>query len=245
MEGYITGGKGVGTCRFSKHLISLRDHTLGRKFQGLTQELIKALITDVIGMIVMYCIQSCKPFYNAKNHPLLHLIKPFLVILSTVWLLVSLIYDASNSQTCFSTSSCTILCYKKPKYFCVMKSTYALARWLNFHLLRFQCAGYPAQPNCHWCFPNVDIAWTCLFPKPAEDTVRDHLSRGGSVPGREELSSSRVLVLNQVQWFILVTFKFDVPNAEVHELWDSRLTLSVYCGRYISIMSEEVHVFFK
>jgi hypothetical protein len=51
----------------------------------------------------------------------------------------------------------------------------------------------------------------------------------------------RNVILNQVQWFILVTFKNDIPENEVHELGDSRHTLSVYCGRYIRITSEEVN----
>jgi hypothetical protein len=51
------------------------------------------------------------------------------------------------------------------------------------------------------------------------------------------------VVLNQIQWFILVTFKDDIPKNEVHELGDSLHTLSVYCGRYINITSEDIHVF--
>ena len=56
-------------------------------------------------------------------------------------------------------------------------------------------------------------------------------------------SSSRSVVLNQMQWFILVTFKDHIPKSEVHELGDSRHTLSLHCGRYIRITSEDVHVF--
>jgi hypothetical protein len=54
------------------------------------------------------------------------------------------------------------------------------------------------------------------------------------------VTSSRNVVLNQIQWFVLVTFKNDVPKNEVHELGDSRHTLFVYCGRYIHITSEDV-----
>jgi hypothetical protein len=52
----------------------------------------------------------------------------------------------------------------------------------------------------------------------------------------------RNVVLNQIQWFILVTFKNDIPINEVHELGDSRYTLSVYCGRHVRITSEDVSV---
>jgi hypothetical protein len=56
------------------------------------------------------------------------------------------------------------------------------------------------------------------------------------------VSSSHHVTSNQIQWFILVTFKNRIPKGEVHELGDSRHTLSMYCGRYVRIMSEEAHV---
>jgi len=51
-------------------------------------------------------------------------------------------------------------------------------------------------------------------------------------------------VLNKMQWFILVTFKSDIPKNEVHELGDPQRILSVYCEWYIRITSEksEVHL---
>ena len=49
-------------------------------------------------------------------------------------------------------------------------------------------------------------------------------------------------VLNGMQWFILLTFKSDMPRNEVHELGDPQHTLSVYCGRYIRITSENTQV---
>jgi hypothetical protein len=55
-------------------------------------------------------------------------------------------------------------------------------------------------------------------------------------------SSSGHAVLNDTQWFILVTFKSDIPKGEVHELGDSHHTLSVHCGRYIRITSENAQV---
>ena len=56
-------------------------------------------------------------------------------------------------------------------------------------------------------------------------------------------SSSRCVVLNQIQWFILVTFKSHIPNDEVYDLGDLHHTLSMHCGLYIRIMSEDVQVF--
>ena len=51
-------------------------------------------------------------------------------------------------------------------------------------------------------------------------------------------SSSRIVVLNQIEWFILMAFKCHIPKREVHELGVSRHTLSLHCRRYIRIMSE-------
>jgi len=42
-----------------------------------------------------------------------------------------------------------------------------------------------------------------------------------------ETPSGRAL-LNYTQWFILVTFKDNIPQGEVHELGDSRHTLSLH-----------------
>jgi len=51
-------------------------------------------------------------------------------------------------------------------------------------------------------------------------------------------TSSGHVVLNYLQWFILVTFKSNVSKNEVHGLNDPRQTLSMYCGRYICIANE-------
>jgi hypothetical protein len=40
-----------------------------------------------------------------------------------------------------------------------------------------------------------------------------------------------------------MTFKSHIPKSEVHELGDSRHTLSMYCGRYIRITSENTQVY--
>jgi len=49
-------------------------------------------------------------------------------------------------------------------------------------------------------------------------------------------------VLNEMQWFILVTFKSGICKNDVHELGDPQHTLSVFCGRYIRITSEKTQV---
>jgi hypothetical protein len=52
--------------------------------------------------------------------------------------------------------------------------------------------------------------------------------------------SSRAIVLNRMQWFILSTFKDPIPKDVIHELRDSNHTLELYCGRYIRITSDDV-----
>jgi hypothetical protein len=53
------------------------------------------------------------------------------------------------------------------------------------------------------------------------------------------------VVLNITQGFILVTFKSDIPEHQVHEFGDPRHTVSVYCGRYIRITSEFTFVYLR
>jgi hypothetical protein len=50
------------------------------------------------------------------------------------------------------------------------------------------------------------------------------------------------VVLNETQRFVPVTFKSSKPKRELHVLGDSPHTLSVYCGRYIGISSEDAQV---
>ena len=58
-----------------------------------------------------------------------------------------------------------------------------------------------------------------------------------------KIGTSGHAVLNEMQMFILVTFKSDTPKNEVHELGDSQPTLLVYCGRYMHITSENTQVY--
>jgi len=55
-------------------------------------------------------------------------------------------------------------------------------------------------------------------------------------------SPSGHALLNDTQWFILLTFKYNIPKGKVHELRDWRNTLSVHCGLYILIMVENAQV---
>ena len=61
--------------------------------------------------------------------------------------------------------------------------------------------------------------------------VSIYLNNGDLKPQVKIGTSSGHAVLNEIQWFILVTFKGDIPKNEVHELGDSQHTLSVYALR--------------
>jgi hypothetical protein len=50
------------------------------------------------------------------------------------------------------------------------------------------------------------------------------------------------VVLNQVQWLILVTFKDHTPKDVMHEHGDWHHTLDLYCRQYIRIKSDDGHV---
>jgi hypothetical protein len=73
--------------------------------------------------------------------------------------------------------------------------------------------------------------------------VSIYLNNDDVKPHIKIATSTGHVVLNEIQWFILVTFKSDIPKNEVHELGDSDHTLSVYCGRYIRITSENTQVY--
>jgi hypothetical protein len=55
--------------------------------------------------------------------------------------------------------------------------------------------------------------------------VSIYLNNDDLKPHLKIRTSSGHAVLNEMQWFILVTFKSDIPKNEVHELGDSHHTL--------------------
>jgi len=83
---------------------------------------------------------------------------------------------------------------------------------------------------------------TYYLNEEATKYVSIYLNNDNLKPQVKIGTSSGHAVLNEIQWFILVTFKGHVPKNEVHELGDSQHTLSVYCGRYVRITSENTQV---
>jgi hypothetical protein len=51
--------------------------------------------------------------------------------------------------------------------------------------------------------------------------------------------SYRTMVLNRIEWFILVTFKDHMPQGVLLKLYDLRHILDLYCGPYIRITSDD------
>jgi hypothetical protein len=122
-----------------------------------------------------------------------------------------------------------------------LRTACSLAQWLNFHTLSLQYAKCPPQPAFHCCFPDVVVTSTYLLLNEEIKYVAIYLN-DDLKPQLKIGTSSSHAVLNNTQWFILVTFKSDIPKSEVHELGESRHTLSTYCGRYIHVTFENTHV---
>jgi hypothetical protein len=61
-------------------------------------------------------------------------------------------------------------------------------------------------------------------------------------PHTRIVCDKKAVMLNQIQWFLLVTFKDNIPKNVFHELGDSLNTLVLYCGKYARITCDNVHV---
>jgi len=88
----------------------------------------------------------------------------------------------------------------------------------------------------------VGVTSTYLLPQRTTKYVSIYLNYDTLKPEVKIGTPSGHAVLNEVQWYILVAFKSNIPKNEVHELGDNQHTLSMYCGRYIRIRSENTQV---
>jgi len=142
-------------------------------------------------------------------------------------------------------SICTFARHKKSKHVCALRTAYSLAQWLNIYILSLQYAKCTAQPAFHSCFPDgsVGITSTYILSQRAKKYVSIYLNNDDLKPEVKIETPSGHAVLNKIQWFILVTFKSNIPKNEVHEVGDSQHTPSVYCGRYTRITSENTQVY--
>ena len=116
----------------------------------------KLLITVVIGMMVIYYIQSWRLWYIAKHHPLLQSIAsdPRIHNLSLEFIECNVI-DITQlgcpplADISLPTISFTFTCHNMSKYICALRTAYILAQWLNFHIRILQYAKCPPQPVFH------------------------------------------------------------------------------------------------
>ena len=83
---------------------------------------------------------------------------------------------------------------------------------------------------------------TVLHPRTFFLNEQETTTEWGPQYTDEDLDFFRASVVIDTQWYILVSFKSNISKNEVHELGDSRHTLSMYCGRYIRITSENTQV---
>ena len=119
----------------------------------------------------------------------------------------------------------------------------ALRTALKFQILTLQYVKCPIQPAYHWCFQDWSVSSPYIPRQRARGKYVSVYPNGDLKPQVKIGTSSGLVVLNDLQWIILVTFKSNISKNEVHELGDSRQTLSVYCGRYIRITSENTQVY--
>jgi len=123
-----------------------------------------------------------------------------------------------------------------------MQSAYSLAQWLSFTLL--VCIMETARLSLH--MTNVFqvtglLRRTYFFNEQETKYVSIYLN---DLKTQVKIgTSSGYAMINDIQWFILVTFKIHIPNSEVHKLGDSRHTLFMYYGRYNLITSENTQVY--
>jgi hypothetical protein len=102
-----------------------------------------------------------------------------------------------------------------------------------FHVLSIQCAGCPTKPNSY-CFQMRTLLERVYFWIRRRQCMWPSLWLRSDTANKN-LSSSRTVVLNQIQWPILVTFKDHIPKNVMHEHGDWRHTLDLYCRQYIRV----------
>jgi len=141
--------------------------------------------------------------------------------------------------------SCTFTFHNKSKHVCALRTAYTLAQWLNFHILTLRYAKCPPQPVFHFCIPDDCVGVSSMYlvlQQQQTKYVSIYLNYDNLKPELRIGTPSGHAVLNEIQWFVLVTFNSDMPKNEVHELGNPHHTLSLYCGRYIRITSGKAQV---
>jgi len=152
--------------------MSLRDHTAGWKFKCLTPGWIKQSTTGVIGMVVMYCIQSLKLWYFASHHLLLQSIASGLIkkqffrrLIECTLIDITQLGWPTLTDISLLNFSCTFA-YLKSEHVCALRTVYPLAQWLNYYILSLQYAKWPSQPVFHKCIEDDYVGVTSTYVPP-------------------------------------------------------------------------------
>ena len=126
----------------------------------------------------------------------------------------------STSRHILQGISSTFACHNKFRHVCALRTAYSLAQWLNFHILNLQYAKCTTRPAFNWYFPDDGLLRRTFFFNEQEIMyVSVYLNENLKPQVKIETSSNHV-VLKDLQWFILVTFKCNISKNEVHELGD-------------------------
>lgn len=113
----------------------------------------------------------------------------------------------------------------------------------KIYILIRQYSKSPTQPVYHWFFQMTGLLRRkFFFNEPETQYVSIYLNEDLKAQMNIGTFSGHV-VLNGTQSFILVTFKSNISNNEVHEPGDPRHTLLIYIGRYIRITSEKTQAY--
>jgi len=181
---------------------------------------------DVIGMMVMYHVQSCKLCYIARHHLPLQSIaaglrKQFISgLVSRSFIDITQLGCPPLADISLPGISCTFVLHNQFIHVCSLPTTHSFAQLLNFHILVLQYAKCPSQPAYHWFFQMTwSLRRTFFFNEQETKYVSVYLKENLKPQVKIRTYSGHV-VLNDLQGFILVTLKCNTSKNEMHELGD-------------------------
>ena len=114
--------------------------------------------------------------------------------------------------------SSTFACHNKFRHVCALRTVYSLAQWLNFHILILQYAKCQLSLHIIDVFQMTVLLLRTFFFNEQERQYASVYLNGDLKTQVKIGTSSGHVVLNDLQWFILVTFKSNIPKNELHEL---------------------------
>jgi hypothetical protein len=109
----------------------------------------------------------------------------------------------------------------KSKHVCALRTAYLLAPWPNFHILSLKYENYLPHTVFHGCISvdRVLVASMYLLPQRGTKYVSIYLN-DYNLKSEVNFGTPGHVLINEMQWFFLVTFKSDIPKNEVRERFD-------------------------